>query len=245
MKIKQRRTAAKSAVTAVRHSGKGVCALKSVRIWFKKEGLARFISHLDLNKVMTLAFNRSRIPLWHTEGFNPHPFLTFALPLSLGFSGECETMDIKLEDDSFDISQIPDKLNKSLPDGIRAYKAAEPVMKPAQIALASYSIKIGCDFQSVEEIYNDFNSLLNAESIITQKKTKKGIKDIDLKPYLSDYSLDVDGEEVVFSATLPAGSTVNINPILYINALKEKTGQEYYYSAARTKIMNENGECFE
>lgn len=154
-------------------------------------------------------------------------------------------MDIKLEDDSFDISQIPDKLNKSLPDGIRAYKADEPVMKPAQIALASYSIKIGCDFQSVEEIYNDFNSLLNAESIITQKKTKKGIKDIDLKPYLSDYSLDVDGEEVVFSATLPAGSTVNINPILYINALKEKTGQEYYYSAARTKIMNENGECFE
>lgn len=229
----------------MRHSGKGVCALKSVRIWFKKEGLSRFISHLDLNKVMTLAFNRSRIPLWHTEGFNPHPFLTFALPLSLGFSGECETMDIKLEDDSFDISQIPDKLNKSLPDGIRAYKADEPVMKPAQIALASYSIKIGCDFQSVEEIYNDFNSLLNAESIITQKKTKKGIKDIDLKPYLSDYSLDVDGEEVVFSATLPAGSTVNINPILYINALKEKTGQEYYYSAARTKIMNENGECFE
>ena len=229
----------------MRHSGKGVCALKSVRIWFKKEGLSRFISHLDLNKVMTLAFNRSRIPLWHTEGFNPHPFLTFALPLSLGFSGECETMDIKLEDDSFDISQIPDKLNKSLPDGIRAYKAAEPVMKPAQIALASYSIKIGCDSQSVEEIYNDFNSMLNAESIITQKKTKKGIKDIDLKPYLSDYSLDVDGEEVVFSATLPAGSTVNINPILYLNALKEKTGQEYYYSAARTKIMNENGECFE
>ncbi|MGN0499047.1 MAG: TIGR03936 family radical SAM-associated protein [Acutalibacteraceae bacterium] len=219
--------------------------MKSVRIWFKKEGLSRFISHLDLNKVMTLAFNRSRIPLWHTEGFNPHPFLTFALPLSLGFSGECETMDIKLEDDSFDISRIPESLNKSLPDGIRAYKAAEPVMKPAQIALASYSIKIGCDSQSAEEIYNDLNSMLNADSIITQKKTKKGIKDIDLKPYLSDYSLDVDGEEVVFCATLPAGSTVNINPVLYLNALKEKTGREYYYSAARTKIMNENGECFE
>ena len=167
MKIKQRRTAAKSAVTAVRHSGKEVSALKSVRIWFKKEGLSRFISHLDLNKVMTLAINRSRIPIWHTEGFNPHPFLTFALPLSLGFSGECETMDIKLEDDSFDISQIPESLNKSLPDGIRAYKAAEPVMKPAKIALARYRLAIGCDGQSGEEIYGDFHSLLNSESIIT------------------------------------------------------------------------------
>lgn len=229
----------------MRHSGKEVSALKSVRIWFKKEGLSRFISHLDLNKVMTLAINRSRIPIWHTEGFNPHPFLTFALPLSLGFSGECETMDIKLEDDSFDISQIPESLNKSLPDGIRAYKAAEPVMKPAKIALAGYKLTVGCDGQSGEEIYGDFYSLLNSESIITQKKTKKGIKDIDLKPYLSDYSLTVEGDEVVFSATMPAGSTVNINPILYLNALKARTGREYYYSAARTKIMDENGDCFE
>ncbi|WP_255883487.1 MULTISPECIES: TIGR03936 family radical SAM-associated protein [unclassified Ruminococcus] len=219
--------------------------MKSVRIWFKKDGLSRFISHLDLNKVMTLAINRSRIPIWHTEGFNPHPFLTFALPLSLGFCGECETMDIKIEDDSFDISQIPDKLNMGLPEGIRAYKAAEPVMKPAKIALASYKLRIGSDTQSAEEIYNDFNSMLSTDSIITQKKTKKGIKDIDIKPHLSDYSLDVDGEEVVFFATLPAGSTVNINPILYINALTEKTGREYYYSGVRTKIMNEAGESFE
>lgn len=229
----------------MRHSGKEVSALKSVRIWFKKEGLSRFISHLDLNKVMTLAINRSRIPIWYTEGFNPHPFLTFALPLSLGFSGECETMDIKLEDDSFDISQIPERLNKSLPDGIRAYKAAEPVMKPAKITLAHYKLTVGSDGQSGEEIYGDFSSLLNSEMIITQKKTKKGIKDIDLKPYLSDYSLGIEGNEAVFSATMPAGSTVNINPILYLNALKERTGREYYYSAARTKIMDENGDCFE
>lgn len=219
--------------------------MKSVRIWFKKEGLSRFISHLDLNKVMTLAINRSKIPIWHTEGFNPHPFITFALPLSLGFSGECETMDIKIEDESFDISTIPDKLNLSLPDGIRAYKACEPKMKPAQIAKASYELRIGSAEQDINQIYSDFNSMLNSDSIITKKKTKKGIKDIDLKPYLSDYSLSIDGDEVVFSAILPAGSTENINPTLYLNALKEKTGREYFYSGARTKIMNDVGDRFE
>lgn len=219
--------------------------MKNVRIWFKKEGLSRFISHLDLNKVMTLALNRSKIPIWHTEGFNPHPFLTFALPLSLGFNGENETMDIRLEDESYDLAAIPDKLNSSLPDGIRAFKAAEAKMKPSAIALASYELKIGAFEGDVNAIYNDFNNLLNAENIITAKKTKKGVKDIDLKPYLDEYSLAVDGDEVVFSLTLPAGSTTNINPTLYINALKEKTGQRYYYVGTRKKIMTENGNEFE
>lgn len=222
-----------------------VFAVKNVRIWFKKEGLSRFISHLDLNKVMTLALNRSKIPIWHTEGFNPHPFLTFALPLSLGFNGENETMDIRLEDESYDLAAIPDKLNSSLPDGIRAFKAAEAKMKPSAIALASYELKIGAFEGDVNAIYNDFNNLLNAENIITAKKTKKGVKDIDLKPYLDEYSLAVDGDEVVFSLTLPAGSTTNINPTLYINALKEKTGQRYYYVGTRKKIMTENGNEFE
>ena len=220
-------------------------AVKNVRIWFKKEGLSRFISHLDLNKVMTLALNRSKIPIWHTEGFNPHPFLTFALPLSLGFNGENETMDIRLEDESYDLAAIPDKLNSSLPDGIRAFKAAEAKMKPSAIALASYELKIGAFEGDVNAIYNDFNNLLNAENIITAKKTKKGVKDIDLKPYLGEYSLAVDGGEVVFSLTLPAGSTNNINPTLYINALKEKTGQRYYYVGTRKKVMTENGDVFE
>lgn len=220
-------------------------ALKNVRIWFKKEGLSRFISHLDLNKVMTLALNRSKIPIWHTEGFNPHPFLTFALPLSLGFNGENETMDIRLEDESFDLAEIPDKLNASLPEGIRAFKAAEAKMKPSLIAKASYELRIGAFEQSVNVLYDDFNELLSADSIITSKKTKKGVKDIDLKPYLDDYLLNIDGEEVVFSLTLPVGSTTNINPTLYINALKEKTGHRYYYIGTRKQVMTENGDAFE
>lgn len=219
--------------------------MKSVRIWFKKYGLSRFISHLDLNKVMTLAINRSRIPIWHTEGFNPHPFITFALPLSLGFSGECETMDIKIVDDDCDISLIPDLLNDSLPDGIEAYKVQTPKMKPAMIAKASYQLRVGCKQQDVKNVYVDFDELLKADEIITKKKTKKGIKDIDIKEHLSNYNLDIDGDEVVLSLTLPAGSSVNINPVLYLNALKEKTEREYFYSVARNSIMTESGEAFE
>ena len=58
-----------------------------IRIFFEKVGVARYISHLDLMRNFERAMRRADIPFWYTEGFNPRPFLTFALPLSLGVAG--------------------------------------------------------------------------------------------------------------------------------------------------------------
>ena len=62
------------------------------RLLFVKEGRARYISHLDLMRTFQRAFLRADIPIKHTEGFNPHPFISIALPLSLGFSSQCEIL---------------------------------------------------------------------------------------------------------------------------------------------------------
>ena len=67
-----------------------------VRTVFEKKGRAKYISHLDLNRFMMRAFRRSGLPIWYTEGFNPHPYATFALALSLGFESEYEIMDFSL-----------------------------------------------------------------------------------------------------------------------------------------------------
>ena len=85
--------------------------MKNVRIWFKKDYECRYISHLDLNRCMLRALHKSKLPIWHTEGFNPHPFVTFPLPLSLGFRGTNECMDVKLEDDNYSYEEIITKLN--------------------------------------------------------------------------------------------------------------------------------------
>ena len=66
----------------------------TVRVLFSKTGRARYISHLDLNRAMTRAMRRAEIPLWYTEGFNRHAYLTFAAPLSLGTESVCERMDL-------------------------------------------------------------------------------------------------------------------------------------------------------
>ena len=87
IKIKQRPTAAKNAAAAEPRDTGRVFAMRNVRIWFVKDFECRYISHLDLNRTMLRALHKSKLPIWHTEGFNPHPFATFPLPLSLGFRG--------------------------------------------------------------------------------------------------------------------------------------------------------------
>ena len=118
--------------------------LKSTRIWFHKFGTAKYISHLDLNRCVARAFHKAKLPMWYTEGFNPHAFVTFALPLSLGVEGKHESMDIRLLED-MPKEEIIHRLNDALPKDIRVYDVTEPQMKPGKIAYADYEIRYAAD----------------------------------------------------------------------------------------------------
>ena len=113
--------------------------METVRAFFSKTGRLKYISHLDLMRTVSRVFNRCGLPIWHTQGFNPRPYLTFALPLSLGFDSTVESFDFRLtEPVSFD--EIRDKLNRKLPPDLRILRVAEPRMKPGAIAWADYSM---------------------------------------------------------------------------------------------------------
>lgn len=221
--------------------------MKNVRIFFSKDGPAKYISHLDLNRVMLRALGMSRIPVWRTEGFHQHAYITFALPLSLGYASTCESMDFRLTEDDTDMSDIPDRLNAYLPEGIRVLRCAEAAHKPADIVSASYDIRIlpmEDDEISVKELYNQLNAFLAQSAIIVSKKTKKGAKDVDLKEYILACEI-VEGDEVRLRMTLPAGGSLNINPSLFVTALSEYAGAELYADVTRTGIYTGEGADFE
>ena len=73
--------------------------MKSVRIFYTKLGRMKFVSHLDMNRLMIRVIRKSGIPVWYTEGFNPHPYYSFALALSLGFESSCEILDFNLNEE--------------------------------------------------------------------------------------------------------------------------------------------------
>lgn len=201
----------------------------------------RFISHLDMTRFMARLIRRAELPVWYTEGFNPHLYMTFALPLSLGFESEYEVVDIRLLDDNYDISTLPEKLNTVCPPYIRFFDAAEPIKKAGDVAAAKFSIT----FDDNGEIGDALNQFLSRESITVLKKTKKGdIKEIEVADKIKGFSVDEKDGNTLLKITLPAGSTENLNPELFLNKFFEEYGKYYCYVITRTAILDASGKNF-
>jgi len=86
--------------------------------------------------MFTRSIRRTNIPVWYTEGFNPRLYMTFPLPLSLGYESNCESFDMRLVDADYPLDQVKEQLNKVLPMGVTIVSVTNPVMKPDEIALA-------------------------------------------------------------------------------------------------------------
>ena len=218
--------------------------MKNVRIWFKKDDACRYISHLDLNRTMLRALHKSKIPIWHTEGFNPHPFATFTLPLSLGFRGVNECMDVKLEDDDYSFKEIIEKLNACLPRGIRVFNVTEAVMKAGKVAFASFTLKLSADKTPSGLICRQLSELLAQDEILIEKKSKKGMKTVDIKPGVKSFSVTERFDFALLDIVLSAGSSDNVNPNLLVSALENKTGAEYEADITRNDLYNAEMEPF-
>ena len=192
-----------------------------VRATFEKCGRAKYISHLDLNRCMLRTFRRSGLPIWYTEGFNPHPYYSFALALSLGFESSCEILDFNITDDDISMDEIRDKLNAVMPEGMGIVKVALQKQKITAIAKAEYTFSLVTD--NTDGLFDAAQSLIALPEILIEKKTKKGIKEVDIKPDMEILSCDKTSSSVDVRMYLPAGTQTNYNPTLFIEALKRST----------------------
>ncbi len=204
----------------------------NTRVFFSKTDRAKYISHLDLNRAAQQAIRRARLPVWYTEGYNPHMYLQFMLPLSLGQEGIREAMDFRLLE-NIPPEEVTERLNNALPLDIRVVKTASPVMKNTDITHAEYEITADIDKEK-------FLGFAESEKIIVEKKTKKGTSEIDLKPLISELSV---GEKITLR--LPAGNDFNINPALLLVAYRDATGEELLrVRIVRTRIFCADGSEF-
>lgn len=186
--------------------------MRPVRVFYNKTGKLKYISHLDINRVMLRMVRRAHIDVWFTEGFNRHPYINFALPLSLGFESESEAVDMRINDDMSD-DEIMERLSAVAPDGMKITAVKEPVKKFSEIAYADFTVKIN------RECSNELKSFLAQPEILVDKTTKKGgTRQIDLKQKIKKYSVESAEGNTILNITLPAGSQDNINPNLILNA---------------------------
>ena len=216
----------------------------NIRATFSKLDRAKYISHLDLNRTMQRALKRAGIPVWYTEGFNPHAYIMFPLALSLGVESKCEIMDIGItEEISFD--EIKKRLNDVLPEGLKIYNVALQEKKHTEIAFSEYRISLCSEYNSTE-FSEKFDDFLNLEKIEIEKKTKKkGISLIDIKPYINLISKSIIGDTLTIELRLPAGTQTNINPSLVLDAFEAYIEKPLEIkSIERTKILCADGILF-
>lgn len=114
--------------------------MREVRLRFSKTGRLKYISHLDINRAMSRALKRAQIPLWYTEGFNPHPYMSFSLPLSLGVESLCESVDLRIIGDITN-DEIKNRLNNVLPQDIKIVDVYDDFRDNSEIVYSDYVYK--------------------------------------------------------------------------------------------------------
>lgn len=210
-----------------------------MRICFTKKDTSRFMSHLDLMRMMMRALRRAHIPVKLTQGFNPHLRLVFSIPLPLGIASTCELLDMDLDWD-MEPEEIRKNLSVNMPLGIEISDVYQPTSSLNDIAYARYRLEIPA------RLSNSLHKFLSQDSIPIQKKGKKGkIRDIDLKEDFSMSTIQNEDGSSLIAVRLPCGNEKNIGINLLLDAFYSYAEQEEHsIRATRIGFETANGTAF-
>ena len=218
--------------------------MDKLRLRFSKTGRAVYISHLDLMRTMTRAFLRDECRLKYSEGFNPHPNISIALPLSVGCESLCEIMDFRLIEGK-DPNDILKSLSVQLPEGIEALEIYGYERKVKDIKWIRISGVFEYDERDAAEMAEKLNAFYSRGNIVISKKTKRGVGETDIRPAVKEIEFAQEGADVRLNAVISAQEPT-LNPELLADALRQLSPDiaPDFAKFKRLEIFDENMELF-
>ena len=216
--------------------------MREVRRRFSKTGRLKYISHLDINRAMSRALKRAQIPLWYTEGFNPHPYMSFSLPLSLGVESLCESVDLRIIGDITN-DEIKNRLNNVLPQDIKIVDVYDDFRDNSEIVYSDYVYKF--EFKDNEAAFEKIKNVLSSDEIIALKKGKQGrkrvMKETNIKSFIDKYSISIRNDVIVLNIRLLAGPKKNLNPSLLFDTIIRLIDMDFEWkSIARISLLDKD-----
>ena len=206
--------------------------MPELRFRFAKRGRAAYLSHLDVMRTFQRAFIRAGIRIRHSEGFNPHPKMSIALPLQLGCESVCELLDASVIDGPEDMVAA---LNLVLPEGIEVLAVGEPHRPVREIAWTEWSLRFP-DAPSAQEA----ERVLSLPELPVEKKTKRGLATLDIAPHIRLLSREGEKLRMLLRADSP---TINAGDLK--KALIGCLNKEIPMRCLRLRLMTENKESFQ
>lgn len=214
------------------------------RMLFSKTGRAVYISHLDLMRTVTRAFMRAECKLKYSEGFNPHPNISIALPLSVGCESVCEIMDFKMRED-MPCEEIRKRLMTQFPEGIEVIDVYEAGRKVKEIKWLRISGVFEYDERDAAAMAEKLNEFYSTESIVITKKTKRGMGESDIRPAIREIAFERNGSDVFMNAVISAQEPT-LNPELIADALRQLAPDiaPDFAKFKRLEVFDENMQVF-
>ena len=189
------------------------------RLLFEKTGNSVWMSHLDLMRLYQRAFKRADLPLTHTQGFNPRPSVSIALPLSVGVESHCELLDFDLDGETVACGEICTRLNKALVPGVRVLDVYENGSKIKHLALLRCQVSLEYDKGLPSGGADAIRELFTREEIIVEKKGKNGPTQQNIAPMIRRIQADqADASTLVLDAVICCQNPT-LNPMLLGNAI--------------------------
>jgi len=185
---------------------------------------------------MQRAFIRAGVKLKYSEGFNPHPYISVALPLPVGCESICELMDVGIAGE-----MLPELKSLNLPEGITILNTYIAGRKFNDVSWVSVNVNLDYENQQNDGIIKQLTGIFTADSILIKKRTKRGYNELDIAPLVKDIVFNRE-EGIGFTAKISAQNpTVNIDDLL--NAVKDDL-KPVYTSMKRIEIYDSNMNVF-
>ncbi len=189
---------------------------------FEKGGYTKYISHLDLLRVFKRAFKVVGLDIKYSNGYNPHPKMSFAQPLSLGYSSLCEYLEFETMT-PHDPASLRNDLAKNLPRDLTITELFQFDSEVKTLAAESDACeyKISIPFEGTEEEFRDlFTSYMAQDRITALKKMKKtkSLEEVDIKDKIRSWKVYREGNNAVIDCILDSGSHSNLSPELIIKS---------------------------
>lgn len=217
------------------------------RLAFCKADTAKFISHLDLMRTFQRSFLRAGIPIKHTEGFNPHAFVSIPLPLSVGFSSGCEVLECQVLNTP--LEEVPDRMNAVLPAGITVKRCYEAVRPDKELCYVNYIVTLEYEAGAPFGAESAIQELLGREHLVMAKRSKKaksGQVEVDLIPLIAKATVEERRDTIALDLILKAQNP-GLNPELIVSAIRQHCPDAApdYAIYHRRAVLDKNYEIWE
>jgi radical SAM-linked protein len=216
------------------------------RLLFEKTGSAVWMSHLDLMRLFQRAFKRSGLLLKHTQGFNPRPSVSIALPLSVGVESHCELLDFDLDGSQISCDEIRTRLNRTLVSGVQVADVYEAGRKLRDLSLLRCNVELKYDHGVTDRGPESVSDLFDRDTLVVPKKTKNGIQEQDIIPMIREFHVSQTDDNTLQLDALICCQNPTLNPMQMVHAIETYLPEMKpdFAKCCRLEIYDNNNSVF-